>query len=279
MPAARTIGAVLALLLGGSLALSSKGDIKVSVMVPKEAELSKSAKLECNWKLNGNASLYSVKWYKDEYEFFSYNPDNRDNTITTRILNGVVVDERASKKNEVMLTDLTLNSTGQYKCEVSTDAPFYHTNYSTGHLTVISLPSQGPEIRGLGTQYALGENVTANCTAWPSVPQAKLHWTVNNKEVPDKYVIKHKPHSPLDNQGTPNSLGLRLELESRHMAGSGGTLRVRCVSHVASRRQEVEQTAKLTHANNQRYSAGDLRSRASIVSLSSIALLAALLLT
>ena len=46
------------------------------------------------------------------------------------------------------------------------------------------LPQQhDPDIVGLGSNYAVGENVTANCSSWPSVPKAKLHWTVNGEPV------------------------------------------------------------------------------------------------
>ncbi|KYM95798.1 hypothetical protein ALC62_13549, partial [Cyphomyrmex costatus] len=44
-------------------------------------------------------------------------------------------------------------------------------------------PQRGPEITGLSMHYAVGENVTANCTAWPSVPKANLRWTINGEPV------------------------------------------------------------------------------------------------
>ncbi|KYN10535.1 hypothetical protein ALC57_17140 [Trachymyrmex cornetzi] len=44
-------------------------------------------------------------------------------------------------------------------------------------------PERGPEITGLSLHYAPGENVTANCTAWPSVPKANLRWTINGEPV------------------------------------------------------------------------------------------------
>lgn len=69
--------------------------IEVTTKVPKEAEMGKWVNLECTWKLSGNSntSLYSVKWYKDEYEFFSYMPDNEPaNKMKAHPVNGVVVD-------------------------------------------------------------------------------------------------------------------------------------------------------------------------------------------
>lgn len=35
------------------------------------------------------------------------------------------------------MRDLVLASSGQYKCEVSTEAPFFATTYQTANLTVI----------------------------------------------------------------------------------------------------------------------------------------------
>lgn len=53
----------------------------------------------------------------------------------------------------------------------------------TENLRSAVLPERGPEITGLSSHYAVGENVTANCTSWPSVPKANLHWTINGNVV------------------------------------------------------------------------------------------------
>ncbi|KAL2735069.1 hypothetical protein V1477_013325, partial [Vespula maculifrons] len=52
------------------------GDIKVEIKMPREAEEGSTVELRCEWRLLGGAGLYSVKWYKDEHEFFRYVPDN-----------------------------------------------------------------------------------------------------------------------------------------------------------------------------------------------------------
>jgi len=54
---------------------------------------------------------------------------------------------------------------------------------SNGKFTFAAPPEKGPEIIGLSSHYAVGENVTANCTAWPSVPKANLRWTINGELV------------------------------------------------------------------------------------------------
>uniref|UniRef100_A0ABD2W9S6 Ig-like domain-containing protein n=1 Tax=Trichogramma kaykai TaxID=54128 RepID=A0ABD2W9S6_9HYME len=263
--------------------LANTCDINVNVKIPREAEINKSVNLDCTWWLSSNnSSLYSVKWYKDEYEFYSYMPENDpDSRIKTHPVNGVNVDPKSSRMGSIRLLYLTLNSTGQYKCEVSTGAPFFATNYVKDNLTVIALPKQGPQITGLTQQYALGENVTANCTAWPSVPKAQLKWTINNKTVPYDYVVQHPTHQPIESQGTPNSIGLRFTIDNRYLKTASylGALRIRCVALVGSRRFETEQPVMLAHANNQRFSAGDLRSRAPSAAYSLALLLLGTILT
>lgn len=44
--------------------------------VPSHANLGHSITLYC-WFNLGDASLYSVKWYKDEFEFFRFMPNNK----------------------------------------------------------------------------------------------------------------------------------------------------------------------------------------------------------
>lgn len=48
----------------------------MQVKVPKEAVVGSSVELMCQWQLVGENLLYSVKWYKDEHEFFRYVPDS-----------------------------------------------------------------------------------------------------------------------------------------------------------------------------------------------------------
>jgi len=64
--------------------------------MPIEAEVGSSVDLKCGWKILGVSKLYSVKWYKDDHEFFRYMPDNDPKTqmfpragvkVEVRILN------------------------------------------------------------------------------------------------------------------------------------------------------------------------------------------------
>lgn len=68
----------------------------------------------------------------------------------------------------------------------------------------------------------------------------------------------YPPLPPTDSSKIPNSLGLRLEAESRHFEGGGGLVTIRCLAHVGSRRFEAEKKVQMAYVNNQRLSAGDL---------------------
>ncbi|KAK2587449.1 hypothetical protein KPH14_003157 [Odynerus spinipes] len=227
--------------------------------MPREAEEGSSVELRCEWRLFGGAGLYSVKWYKDEHEFFRYLPDS-DPKILTFTQPGVNLDKRSNSEKSIRLVNVRLATSGQYKCEVSTEGPSFASFQQIANLTVIALPERGPEITGLSSHYAVGENVTANCTAWPSVPKANLRWTINGEAVPTENTVQHPPLAPVSTKGIPNSLGLRLEAEPRHFEGGGGLVRIKCIAEVGSRAFEAEKKVLMAYVNNQRLSAGDLRS-------------------
>lgn len=61
------------------------------VHIPRYMDLHQAAILTCNFDL-GEGKLYSIKWYKDEFEFFRYMPDNKPAQIQTFPLHGVNLD-------------------------------------------------------------------------------------------------------------------------------------------------------------------------------------------
>ncbi|KAL6437888.1 hypothetical protein ACFW04_004306 [Cataglyphis niger] len=108
--------------------------------MPKEAVVGSTIDLKCEWRILGGSGLYSVKWYKDDHEFFRFLPESSQRTqIFPRP--GVKVETRPNnEKKSIKLKDLILESSGQYKCEVSTEAPSFATTYQTANLTVIPQP-------------------------------------------------------------------------------------------------------------------------------------------
>ncbi|KYN10536.1 hypothetical protein ALC57_17141 [Trachymyrmex cornetzi] len=64
------------------ICVSASSDIKVEFKMPKEAEVGSSIELRCEWRIMSGSNLYSVKWYKDDHEFFRYVPDSSQRTQT-----------------------------------------------------------------------------------------------------------------------------------------------------------------------------------------------------
>lgn len=62
----------------------------IDVLVPRYADLKQSVKLECNFDV-GHDKLYSVKWYKDDHEFYRFVPEDRP-TIQVFHLPGIILD-------------------------------------------------------------------------------------------------------------------------------------------------------------------------------------------
>lgn len=59
----------------------SGSDIKVEFKMPREAVVGSSVELRCEWRLLGGNGLHSVKWYKDDHEFFRYVPASNPKTL------------------------------------------------------------------------------------------------------------------------------------------------------------------------------------------------------
>ena len=65
-----------------------------AIVIPRHVKPKETVKLICNFELMGGY-LYSVKWYKDEHEFFRYMPRGYPSTQTFPV-EGVYVDVSTS---------------------------------------------------------------------------------------------------------------------------------------------------------------------------------------
>ncbi|XP_046671218.1 uncharacterized protein LOC124361219 [Homalodisca vitripennis] len=194
------------------------------VVVPPYVDIHEDITLCCRFDTDGE-KLYSVKWYKDELEFFSYMPGNTPHTqIFPRP--GIVLDETLSDKTSVTLTALSFNTSGTYRCEVSTEAPSFKTVFASNNLTVMVLPTSEPEIVGVQRRYYLGDHINTTCTSAWSHPAPSLSWYINGAKADPTRLVQY----PLvSSHGLfSQSLGLSFLPERRHFQGPYFALELRC---------------------------------------------------
>ncbi|XP_053201050.1 uncharacterized protein LOC128386103 [Panonychus citri] len=116
--------------------LCTNGLILEDVYVPSEVLVGDSVWLNCTYVLQG-VQLYSIKWYKDNVEFYRYLPQSDPPKPQGIPCDGVYLDLSKSTLGHVFLNTTDLNSQGEYKCEVSSEAPF-KTVRKTQPLRVLS---------------------------------------------------------------------------------------------------------------------------------------------
>ena len=91
--------------------------------------------------------------------------------------------QNLSNSSMMTLLNVSLASTGRYRCEVSTEAPMFSTESKYGDLLVVILPKKAPVIMGGEAEYSPGDFVHLNCSSFESKPAADLTWTINGKKV------------------------------------------------------------------------------------------------
>lgn len=151
------------------------------VRVPEAAKSGSTVTLGCDYDLE-NTPLYSVKWYRGDEEFYRYVPKESPPTKVFATSN-INVDVHKSNSREVTLHDIQRNLTGFYKCEVSADAPLFHTDIRLGHMMVVEIPEEGPILSITNHKVAPGSKLRANCTAPMAYPAVNLTWYVNGEQV------------------------------------------------------------------------------------------------
>jgi len=133
--------------------------------------------LECDYKLDGD-TLYSLKWYRDDKEFFRYIP-RESPPVTIFVLPGVTVAD-SSTPTRLSLRNTSLETNGIFKCEISAGPPRFQTDIIQTRIQIVELPSSGPKILGVDSKYQVGDLITARCVSPPSVPPVVLTWCVVN---------------------------------------------------------------------------------------------------
>ncbi|KAK7871044.1 hypothetical protein R5R35_007247 [Gryllus longicercus] len=216
------------------------GALRVAELrVPASVQLREGARaeLQCRWELPAGAALYSAKWYKDGQEFLRFMPDERPPLLSFPVA-GVRLQAGSYSAEAVTLHSLTVASGGVYRCEVSTEGPAFRTAYAQQRLSIIAPPPTEPRVMGVREAYAVGEVVSANCTAGRSHPPPHLTWYINGIKA-ERWFPGRAP-APLDEADAvglvARTLPLRLRAERRLFQGPDRRLRLLCEANAAGLR-------------------------------------------
>ncbi|XP_071537778.1 uncharacterized protein [Panulirus ornatus] len=231
------------------------------VVVPPHEIKGMGVELECQYDLEGD-QLYSVKWYKGIKEFFRYVPADTP-PIQVFDLPGVHVDMAKSSDRKVTLKEVSLKTSGKYKCEVSAEAPSFHTDSGAGELLVVHTPESDPHISGIRRKYHVGDLVKVNCTSSPSKPAASLIWYINDEQADSASLVDYAPVT--DSEGLETSiLGLHFRARINHLRQ--GHLKLQCTATIAAvyyRENTIYAQAHLAHRGDALESRGIFAGRAS----------------
>ncbi|XP_055323945.1 uncharacterized protein LOC129578813 isoform X2 [Sitodiplosis mosellana] len=99
-----------------------------------------------------------------------------------------------SSEHTVTLRSVPRIISGTYQCEVSADAPLFHTETSKAKMLVAELPAHQPVLSVYNAPnnskngIAIGELLKATCVSGPSFPPVNFTWTVNGNIQPSSNV-------------------------------------------------------------------------------------------
>ncbi|XP_074603928.1 uncharacterized protein LOC141857331 [Brevipalpus obovatus] len=117
-----------------------QGIILTKFHVPSSVMIGDSTWFNCSFDLQGE-NLYSIKWYRDEVEFYRYiardlqGPPDQERLPP---IEGIYLDLSRSNLGDIFLNTTDHRSGGIYKCEVSAEGPRFRTVKNSQKLRVIS---------------------------------------------------------------------------------------------------------------------------------------------
>ncbi|XP_046635629.1 uncharacterized protein LOC124314463 [Daphnia pulicaria] len=187
---------VLALLILQHVTYKCDALVITQMVVPGHVQRGSDFVLRCLYDLDGD-SLYSVKWYKGSHEFFGYVPKE---TPQFRVFpwSNFTIHYDELEIGKVHLKAVTREAEGRYKCEVSTEAPHFNTDYREENLTVYDIYSDGPSMVGNPTNdLKPGNQLRFTCSFRKSRPKPILSWFVDSQETINKVESRYVMESAL----------------------------------------------------------------------------------
>lgn len=141
----------------------------VMLVMPPVARAGSSVTLQCLYDLESD-TLYSVKWYRGNFEFYRSTPHESPPKRAFSYPD-FHVDLSQSDEHKVTLRRVPLHMSGTFACEVSLDAPNFSTYVKKGQLLVLDTVRR-PLLTVSKNVYRPGDELEANCTM-PSAASAE----------------------------------------------------------------------------------------------------------
>ncbi|KAM0730749.1 hypothetical protein ACS0PU_003078 [Formica fusca] len=215
----------LLLILGGATGLK---DLKINV--PPMVRSGDTVTLSCNYDLEGS-SLYTIQWFFDSVEFYSYIPDRNPPLKIFDV--GILVNDSASNAHDVTLMNVSRLLTGTYKCEVSAGSPSYHTMIARSKMEVVNAPKTDPTIRTEKERIAVGETLRVNCSSGESRPAPVVTWKLNRDSIAENNLYKIQHHNISDGNGLQSTKSL-IEFKVTENMFRNGSLHLRCTASISN---------------------------------------------
>ncbi|XP_065075235.1 uncharacterized protein LOC135698993 isoform X2 [Ochlerotatus camptorhynchus] len=210
------------------VAESSLGLRNVRVTVPTAIRKGEAAHLYCTYEMEDKERLYTIKWYKGKREFYRYTPQEPQPIKVFNTVSGVEVERSLSNESHVVIK--SANVSGKFSCEVSADAPSFHTSIVSGDMEVIEPPVDKPSMIGTQMRYRAGDILRANCSSLNSKPAANLTWTINDMQVLPQQTRQYRPIKDESTGLETSILGISVMVSHSHFIK--GKLKLKCEASI-----------------------------------------------
>ncbi|XP_070154764.1 uncharacterized protein [Polyergus mexicanus] len=215
----------LLLIVGGATGLKD-----LTINVPAMVRSGDTVTLSCHYDLEGS-SLYTIQWFFNNVEFYSYIPDR---IPPFKIFEAnIIVNDSKSNTHDVTLMNVSRLLTGTYKCEVSAGSPSYHTMIARAKMEVVNAPKTDPTIRTEKERIAVGETLRVNCSSGESRPAPVVTWKLNGDPIAEhhaQYKIQHRNISDDNELQSTKSL---IEFKVTENMFHNGRLHLRCTTSIS----------------------------------------------
>ncbi|XP_075218204.1 uncharacterized protein LOC142322993 [Lycorma delicatula] len=211
-------GRVLTLITLITCWTEASGLTGVKISLPAAVSPGDTATLVCHYDLEGEP-LYTIKWYKGREEFYRYVPKEHPETQVFP-LPGIDVDVGMSGDGRVVLREVSSELTGKYRCEVSADAPNFHTKVVSAHMRVVKKLEGDPMLVLEKTRYTVGDMLRGNCTSPAHIPSANLTVFINGRKVNTSFLERK----------SDNYKRIRTTVGINYLVLTAGGLRIQCVA-------------------------------------------------